>query len=119
MSQATAPIRHTDRFYTGGQWVEPSSDAKISVIVFARLLRSYDPCKSGCADARTGCHPSSRTMSVNDLGNFALPGDKACVARVKVPCNAEFPRYGHGRTAAYPANRAYETTQSGDGGDVS
>src|ERR1700759_1713138 len=32
MSQATAPIRHTDRFYIGGQWVEPSSDAKISVI---------------------------------------------------------------------------------------
>src|ERR1700753_2138851 len=32
MSQATAPIRHTDRFYIGGQWVEPSSDANISVI---------------------------------------------------------------------------------------
>ena len=32
MSQATAPIRHTDRFFIGGQWVEPSSDAKISVI---------------------------------------------------------------------------------------
>src|SRR5580692_7125106 len=32
MSQATAPISHTDRFYIGGQWVEPSSDAKIKVI---------------------------------------------------------------------------------------
>jgi aldehyde dehydrogenase (NAD+) len=32
MSQATAPIRHTDRFYIGGQWVAPSSDAKITVI---------------------------------------------------------------------------------------
>ena len=32
MSQATAPIRHTDRFYIGGEWVAPSSDAKISVI---------------------------------------------------------------------------------------
>src|ERR1700684_1063699 len=32
MSQATAPIRHTDRFYIGGQWVTPSSDATISVI---------------------------------------------------------------------------------------
>jgi aldehyde dehydrogenase (NAD+) len=32
MSQATAPIRHTDRFYIGGQWVAPSSDAKINVI---------------------------------------------------------------------------------------
>ena len=32
MSQATAPIRHTDRFYIGGQWVAPSSDATISVI---------------------------------------------------------------------------------------
>ena len=32
MSQATAPIRHTDRFYIGGPWVAPSSDATISVI---------------------------------------------------------------------------------------
>jgi aldehyde dehydrogenase (NAD+) len=32
MSQATAPISHTDRFYIGGQWVAPSSDATISVI---------------------------------------------------------------------------------------
>jgi aldehyde dehydrogenase (NAD+) len=32
MSQATAPISHTDRFYIGGQWVAPSSDAKIRVI---------------------------------------------------------------------------------------
>jgi len=32
MSQAGAPIRHTDRFYIGGQWVAPSSDTTISVI---------------------------------------------------------------------------------------
>src|ERR1700728_2297998 len=31
-SQESAPIRHTDRFYIGGQWVAPSSDATISVI---------------------------------------------------------------------------------------
>ena len=32
MSQPTAPIRNTDRFYIGGQWVAPSSDSTISVI---------------------------------------------------------------------------------------
>jgi hypothetical protein len=32
MSQASAPISHADRFYIGGQWVMPSSDATISVI---------------------------------------------------------------------------------------
>ena len=32
MSQASAPIRHADRFYIGGQWVAPSSDATIRVI---------------------------------------------------------------------------------------
>src|SRR6202046_148882 len=32
MGQATAPIRNTDRFYIGGQWVAPSSDSTISVI---------------------------------------------------------------------------------------
>ncbi|HEX4831581.1 MAG TPA: hypothetical protein VH478_10875 [Trebonia sp.] len=31
MTQATAPIKHADRFFIGGQWVSPSSDAKISV----------------------------------------------------------------------------------------
>lgn len=28
----TAPIRHPDRFFVGGQWVRPSSDARIDVI---------------------------------------------------------------------------------------
>src|SRR5271170_5845615 len=27
-----APIRHADRFFVGGQWVQPSSDATIKVI---------------------------------------------------------------------------------------
>jgi len=27
----TAPIRHADRFFIGGQWVQPSSDAMIKV----------------------------------------------------------------------------------------
>ena len=27
-----APIRHADRFYIGGEWVTPSSDATIDVI---------------------------------------------------------------------------------------
>jgi aldehyde dehydrogenase (NAD+) len=31
-SETTAPIRHADRFFIGGQWVAPSSDAKIRVI---------------------------------------------------------------------------------------
>jgi aldehyde dehydrogenase (NAD+) len=31
MSQASAPVRHTDRFFIGGQWVAPSSDATIKV----------------------------------------------------------------------------------------
>ena len=32
MTEVTAPISHSDRFYIGGQWVTPSSDAKINVI---------------------------------------------------------------------------------------
>jgi acyl-CoA reductase-like NAD-dependent aldehyde dehydrogenase len=31
MSQATLPVRHTDKFYIDGQWAAPSSNAKISV----------------------------------------------------------------------------------------
>ena len=28
----TAPLRHADRFFIGGEWVKPSSDAVIDVI---------------------------------------------------------------------------------------
>jgi hypothetical protein len=28
-SEATVPVRHTDRFFIGGEWVTPSSDSKI------------------------------------------------------------------------------------------
>jgi aldehyde dehydrogenase (NAD+) len=31
-SEATVPVKHTDRFFIGGQWVTPSSDSKINVI---------------------------------------------------------------------------------------
>ncbi|HEY1822492.1 MAG TPA: aldehyde dehydrogenase family protein, partial [Trebonia sp.] len=31
-SEATVPVKHTDRFFIGGEWVTPSSDSKISVI---------------------------------------------------------------------------------------
>ncbi|MFD2419941.1 aldehyde dehydrogenase [Amycolatopsis pigmentata] len=30
--ETKAPLRHADRFFIGGEWVEPSSDAKIEVI---------------------------------------------------------------------------------------
>ena len=31
-SQTSAPIQHADRFFIGGEWVKPSSDAMIDVI---------------------------------------------------------------------------------------
>ena len=31
-SEAINPLKHTDRFFIGGQWVTPSSDAQINVI---------------------------------------------------------------------------------------
>jgi acyl-CoA reductase-like NAD-dependent aldehyde dehydrogenase len=31
-SEATVPVKHTDRFFIGGEWVTPSSDSTISVI---------------------------------------------------------------------------------------
>jgi acyl-CoA reductase-like NAD-dependent aldehyde dehydrogenase len=31
-SEATVPLKHTDRFFIGGEWVAPSSDSTISVI---------------------------------------------------------------------------------------
>ena len=32
MSAITAPVSHADRFFIGGEWVAPSSDATIDVI---------------------------------------------------------------------------------------
>jgi acyl-CoA reductase-like NAD-dependent aldehyde dehydrogenase len=31
-NELSAPLRHTDRFFIGGEWVKPSSDAQIDVI---------------------------------------------------------------------------------------
>jgi aldehyde dehydrogenase (NAD+) len=31
-SEATVPVKNTDRFFIGGEWVAPSSDSKINVI---------------------------------------------------------------------------------------
>ena len=31
-ADVTVPVRHTDRFFIGGEWVTPSSDSKINVI---------------------------------------------------------------------------------------
>src|SRR5450755_1561526 len=32
MNEAVVPLRHTDRFFIDGEWVDPSSDAVIEVI---------------------------------------------------------------------------------------
>src|ERR1700722_1356822 len=32
VNETEAPVRNTDRFFIGGEWVQPSSDAKIDVI---------------------------------------------------------------------------------------
>src|SRR5580765_1025012 len=31
-NETAAPVRHADRFFIGGEWVQPSSDASIDVI---------------------------------------------------------------------------------------
>src|SRR6202020_2352094 len=50
MSQATAPIRNTDRFYIGGQWVAPSSDSTISVIDSDTEQLSFTVAEAQAAD---------------------------------------------------------------------
>ena len=43
-----APLRHADRFFIGGEWVQPSSDAMIDVIdsateeVFFRVAEAQE-----------------------------------------------------------------------------
>src|SRR5487761_412524 len=86
-----------------------------------RANLAADPSLCGAAATRQ----ANLALPADDLGNFAVRGrfavrgDKARVARAEVPRNAEFPRYGRGCTAVYPANRAYETAQGSDGADVS
>src|SRR5215471_16962706 len=50
MSQVTAPVRHTDRFFVGGQWVEPSSDDTIEVIDSATEQPYFTVAEAQAAD---------------------------------------------------------------------
>src|SRR5437868_14484169 len=49
MINAEAPVRHPDRFFIGGEWVEPSSDAMIDVVdsgteeLFFRVAEAQAP----------------------------------------------------------------------------
>ena len=50
-SQASTPIRHADRFFIGGQWVAPSSDATIKVIDPGTTSRGFvrrEPVQQPC-----------------------------------------------------------------------
>ena len=49
-SQTSAPIRNADRFYIGGQWVTPSSDAKIDVIDPGTEERFFSVAEAQAAD---------------------------------------------------------------------
>jgi aldehyde dehydrogenase (NAD+) len=44
------PLRHTDRFFIGGEWVEPSSSAKIDVIDSATEELFFSVAEAGAAD---------------------------------------------------------------------
>src|ERR1700730_3507771 len=45
-----APLRYVDRFFIGGEWVEPSSDAKIDVIDSATEELFFSVAEAGAAD---------------------------------------------------------------------
>ncbi len=45
-----APVRHADRFFIGGEWVAPSSDATIDVIDSTNEARYYTIAEAAAAD---------------------------------------------------------------------
>jgi acyl-CoA reductase-like NAD-dependent aldehyde dehydrogenase len=72
-SETSAPIRHADRFFIGGQWVAPSSDATINVIdsgteetyftvAEAQAADISSSSRDGPRDTRT---PSSSTVAAS------------------------------------------------------
>jgi len=89
--QASAPIRHADRFFIGGQWVAPSSDATIKVI---------DP----------GTEELYFTVAEAQAADIA----RAAGAAREAFDNGPWPRLTHERRAEYLRALAAEVRKMGD-----
>ena len=83
---STTPVRHPDRFFIGGEWVEPSSDRAIDVIdagtgeVFLRVAEAQaaDMARAGDA-ARTAFDdgPWPR-MTHAERAGYSAPSARRC-----------------------------------------
>ena len=51
--QPRVQLRHLDRFYIGGEWVAPSSDARITVTDSATEERFFSVAEAQAADIAT------------------------------------------------------------------
>ena len=56
-----APIRHADRFFIGGQWVQPSSDAIITVIDSGTEETYFTVAEAQAADIARAVTPVNAT----------------------------------------------------------
>ena len=90
-SQAGAPVRHADRFFIGGQWVTPSSDATIKVI---------DP----------GTEELYFTVAEAQVADIA----RAVGAAREAFDNGPWPRLTHERRAGYLRALAAEVRKTGN-----
>jgi len=55
MNMSTAPVQHADRFFIGGAWVAPSSDATVDVID-STTEDVFDDPFAFCVDRRPNPH---------------------------------------------------------------
>ena len=76
--RATVPIKHTDRFFIGGEWVTPSSDSTITVI---------------------DSHTEQDYLTVAEAQ--AADIDRAVTAAKEAFDNGPWPRLSHAERAAY------------------
>ena len=90
-SQASVPIRHADRFFIGGQWVAPSSDATIKVI-----------------------DPGTEELYFSVAEAQAADIARAVGAAREAFDNGPWPRLTHERRAEYLRALAAEVRKTGD-----
>jgi acyl-CoA reductase-like NAD-dependent aldehyde dehydrogenase len=73
-SETSAPIRHADRFFIGGQWVAPSSDATIKVIDSGTEETYFTVAEAQAADISRAVEAAREAFDIADFPGRDMPG---------------------------------------------
>ena len=67
-ADVSVPIKHTDRFFIGGEWVPPSSDSTITVIDSHTEQAYLTVAEAQAADSDLGRHRRAGSLRPRTMG---------------------------------------------------